>query len=91
MILAWNIYNWQNWWKKSPAHLNPIHVPPTGRVLGGQLSAWECTYEQELPRVKENLAALSERTWNIVRYLEDDEFRTKLYHVLRRADKLLEP
>ena len=90
-ILAWNIYNWQNWWKKSPAHLNPIHVPPTDRVLGGQLSAWECTYEQELPRVKENLAALSERTWNIVRYLEDDEFRTKLYHVLRRADKLLEP
>ncbi len=88
-IMAWNIYNWQHWWPKSDARLNPIHVQPTEQVLGGQLSAWECTYDQSIQPIKENLAALTERTWNIRRYADDEEFRVKLDHVLTLADKLV--
>ncbi len=88
-IMGWNIYNWQHWWPKSDARLNPIHVQPTEQVMGGQLCAWECTYEQEITPVCENLAALSERTWNIKRFADDSEFRAKLDYVLMLAAKLV--
>ena len=87
-ILAWNVYNWQHWWPKSEAHLNPIHLQPTDRVMGGLLCAWEWNYEGEIDVIKENLAALSERTWNIRRYAEDGEFREKLNAVLPLADAM---
>jgi len=89
-IMYWNIYNWQNWNKKSPAHLNPINIQPTDAVLGGELCVWECTYEQEIGEAREKLAALSERTWNIRRYLEDGEFRAKLDSLLPLA-RVLSP
>lgn len=88
-IMGWNIYNWQHWWPKSEARLNPIHVQPTQQVMGAQLCSWECCYEQEIRAIQENLAALSERTWNIRRYADDAEFRVKLEHVLALAEKLL--
>lgn len=87
-ILAWNVYNWQHWYPKSPAHLNPIHVPPTDKVKGALLCAWECTYEQEIARVRDNLAAMAERTWNVRRYAEDEEFEEKLVAVRRLAERL---
>jgi len=88
-IMGWNIYNWQHWWPKSDARLNPIHVQPTNQVMGGQLCAWEWTYEGEIQPVKENLAALSERTWNIKRFADDAEFRVKLEYVLGIADAMI--
>ena len=87
-ILAWNVYNWQHWWPKSEAHLNPIHLQPTERVLGGLLCALEWDYEGEIDVIKDNLAALAERTWSIRRFAEDSEFREKLAHVRSIADKL---
>lgn len=90
-ILAWNIYNWQHWYPKSPAHLNPINVSPTDKVKGAILCVWECTYEEEVDRASENLAALSERTWTIRRYAEDEEFRTKLDAILPIVRKLTDP
>lgn len=87
-ILSWNIYNWQHWWPKSSAHLNPIHVCPTDRVLGGQLCAWEGNFEEEMIRVKQNLSALSERTWTVRRYCEDEQFEKKLKTVLPLLDKI---
>jgi hypothetical protein len=87
-ILAWNVYNWQHWWKKSEAHLNPIHLQPTDRVMGGLLCAWEWNYEGEISIIRENLAALSERTWRIRRYTEDGKFREKLTCILPIAEKL---
>ena len=88
-ILAWNVFNWQHWWPKSEAHLNPIHLQPTNQVKGGLLCAWEWNYEGEIDIIKENLAALSERTWNIRRYDEDAEFREKLNAILPIADRML--
>ena len=87
-ILGWNVYNWQHWWRNSIARLNPIHVQPTEQVMGGQLCAWEWNYAGEIDYVKENLAALSERTWNLFRTDDNAEFRQKLYRILPLADRL---
>lgn len=89
-ILAWNIYNWQNWWEKSYAYNNPINIKPTNQVLGGQISSWwGGEYGEETELIKRNLAALSERTWNIERLCTDDEFMSKLDALLPLADTIL--
>lgn len=88
-IMAWSIYDWYHFWVKSEARLNPIHLPKTPQVKGGIFLSWECNYEQEQPRVKKNLAALSARTWNIRRYEDDELFMNKLEYVLTLADKLI--
>ena len=86
-IMAWNIYSWSHWWEKSEAHLNPIHLAPSNQVKGGMLCSWECTYDEEIEHIRENLAAVSERTWNIRRYAEDNQFREKIEHILPMAKK----
>lgn len=73
-ILDWGVYDWQHWWPHSPARLNPIHLQPTDQVLGAQYSVWECTYEQEVGRVMDNLPAFSERCWNVERRWTEEEF-----------------
>ena len=73
-ILKWNVHRWQHWWPKSDAHLNPFTVPATDQVLGAILCSWEQTYEQEINAVMENLAAVSERTWNVQRRVSDEEY-----------------
>ena len=89
-ILKWNVYRWQHWWPKSEAHLNPITVQPTDQVLGAILCSWEQTFEQEIGAVMENMAALSERTWNVQREVTDEEY-TELYQGLRqRAARLIQ-
>ena len=87
-ILAWNVYEWQHWWEKSEAHLNPIHLQPTPQVCGSQLCLWEGNFEQEMPRLKENLPALSERIWTIRRYCEDAQFREKLADLMPLLERL---
>ena len=75
-ILKWNVHRWQHWWPKSEAHLNPISVPATDRVMGAILCSWQQTYEQEINAIMENLAAMSERTWNVRRVVSDKEYNT---------------
>lgn len=88
-IMAWSIYDWYHFWVKSEARLNPIHLPNHPLVKGGIFLSWECNYQQEQPRVKKNLAALSARTWNTRRYEDDQLFMGKLEYVLTLADKLI--
>ena len=76
-ILNWNVYNWQNWFEKSEAFLNPINVAPTNQVIGAMLCAWEQTYEQEIHFSIENLSAMSEKVWNVKRVCDDKEFLAK--------------
>lgn len=76
-IMDWNVYEWQHWWPKSHATLNPIHIPATDDLLGAQISSWGCTYEQDISRVVENLCALTERTWNVERLLTFGEYASK--------------
>ena len=56
--------------------------------MGAQLCVWEGNYYEQIECVKENLAALSERTWNLFRWDDDEEFRQKLNHVLPLAHRL---
>ena len=74
-ILDWNVYNWQHWWEHSRATLDPITVPPTDKVMGSILCAWEMTYEQEVSRVMENLIAMNERVWNVERVYPYDSYK----------------
>lgn len=87
-ILKWNVYNWQHWWPNSAAHLNPINVTPTDNVLGGQISAWDCLYEQEYFFILENISALCERTWNVERGCTDEEFRISIKKLTPYAIKM---
>ena len=88
-ILNWNPYTWRNWWSASPASQNPIVVAPTDQVVGGSLCAWETTYAQDITPIKENLAALSERLWNVNRKLTVSEYMKALNKLYAIADKVL--
>ena len=88
-IFDWNVYNWQHFWSESAAYKEPINVEPTDRVLGAQISAWECTYEEDIGRVLESLSTLSERTWNVERLHTTDEFILKMNVTLHRVARLI--
>lgn len=87
-IIKWDIYTWSNWWEKSKAYLNPIQLQPTSQVKGGMLCSWECNYDQEIEHIRENLAAVSQRTWNIQHFTDYTDFKNKLISVLEIAKKL---
>lgn len=89
-ILDWNVYNWQHWWEHSEARLNPITVEATDRVLGAQLSVWECTFEEEIGRAVENLSALSERIWTVRRLWSFDEFNARAVKTILRISRLIQ-
>lgn len=84
-ILRWNVYNWQNWFYKSDAYLNPITIQPTEQVLGGLLRSWGLPYELEINFVMENLAAMVERTWTVKRVCSDQDFEPKLKRLVKRV------
>jgi hexosaminidase len=88
-ILQWNVYNWQHWWSESAATFNPINVTPTENVLGAEICAWGCTFEQEIGLVMENLAALSERTWNVMRRSDLNEMLENMEQLLKLASRLI--
>ncbi|MBQ2733460.1 MAG: family 20 glycosylhydrolase [Clostridia bacterium] len=87
-IYEWNIFRWENWWEKSKAYEKPIEIPPSEQVLGGELCAWGCTYGQEIGLVRENLAALAERTWNVTPIISTEDFRRSLNAIIPIAEKL---
>ncbi len=66
-IMNWNVCEWQHWWEHSAATLNPIHVQNSDMIWGAQLSIWGSTYENAISAAIENLAAMSERCWNLTR------------------------
>ncbi len=89
-IMNWNVYNWQHWAKKSKATLNPINIQPTERVMGAMMCSWQQTYEQEINYIMENLAALSERTWNEKRVCDNAEFKLKLHNVYNKTARIIQ-
>jgi hexosaminidase len=89
-ILDWNVYNWQHWYEKSEAHLNPINVAPTEQVIGAMLCLWECTFEEEIGRGINNLSALSERTWNVKRRHGTLDFIHRARGAIHRIARLIQ-
>ena len=88
-ILKWNIYEWQHWWEKSEATLNPFHLAPTEQIIGAQLCSWCLTYEAEIAAIVVRLAALSEKTWSVKRCRTDMEFWQQLYNLMSRVFRLI--
>ena len=74
----------------SEARLNPITVEATDRVLGAQLSVWECTFEEEIGRAIENLSALSERTWTVKRLWTFEEFNERAVQTILRICRFIQ-
>lgn len=89
-ILDWNMFEWQHWWEKSAACLNPFHVKPSEQVIGAQLCAWEQTYESEIAAVVENLSAFSERVWSVKRVSSFEQFLQKYAVQAVKAFKLIQ-
>ena len=89
-ILKWNVHRWQHWWPNSEAYLNPITVPATDQVLGAILCSWEQTFEMEINTVMENLAAVSERTWNVQRKVSDEEYNEMYQSQRLRLGRLIQ-
>ena len=89
-IMDWNVYNWQHWYEKSEATLNPINVQPTEQVIGAMLCLWECTFEQEINRGINNLTALSERTWSVKRHWESIDFLHRVTPSINRIARLIQ-
>ena len=89
-IYAWDVYNWQHCWEKSRATVNPVHVAPTEQVVGAQICSWECTYDQEINAILENLATMCERTWNIRRVRNHETFANGLRPYLQRIARLIQ-
>lgn len=89
-IMEWNVYNWQHWYEKSAAYASPINVEPTDDVIGAMLCLWECTFEQEIHRGINNLAALSERTWTVERLWDGIDFMRRINPSLNRIARLIQ-
>ena len=89
-ILDWNVYNWQHWYEKSAAYKSPINVEPTEEVIGAELCLWECTFEQEISRGINNLAALAERTWTVKRLWSELEFMGRATPAINRIARLIQ-
>ena len=88
-IMNWNVYEWDHWWEKSEATLNPIHLNPTEQVWGGQVCMWEMGFEQSCGRVVENCAALSERVWNLERTVSTRDWSKYNSKMVRLMGKLI--
>lgn len=87
-IMDWNLYTWKNWNKKTAAYEKPIVIEPTEQVLGATFCAWENNYDAEINTVRENLAAMSEKVWNINSTITKEELKESLAKILPLAEKL---
>ena len=87
-VLEWNIYTWKNWNKKTAAFEKPIVIEPTDKVLGATFCAWENDFDGEITPIRENLAAMSEKVWNINSEVSGEDFARSLKKLLSLAKKL---
>ena len=57
-------------------------------MLGATFCAWENNYDGEIATVRENLAAMSEKVWNINSTVTKEELKESLAKILPLAEKL---
>ncbi len=60
-IHKWNFRRFDN---PTSAWHTPIVLPPSAPLVGAQMCSWEQTEDQELPSLRERVAAFSDRLWN---------------------------
>ncbi|MDA8763049.1 family 20 glycosylhydrolase [Flavobacteriaceae bacterium] len=77
-IYSWNMWQWENFYHKSPASKEPIQLDKTPLVIGAQMCAWEQTDEGEIPSLRRRIPPFIERIWNTDYKLPYEEFYTYL-------------
>ena len=63
-IYSWNMWQFENWYHKSPSSKKPIQLDRTPLVIGAQMCAWEQTDEGEIPSLRRRIPPFVERIWN---------------------------
>jgi len=77
-IYSWNMWQWENFYHKSPASKKPIQLDKTPLVIGAQMCAWEQTDDGEIPSLRRRVPPFVERIWNTDYKLPYEEFYTNL-------------
>ena len=77
-IYDWNMWQWENWYHKSPASIQPIQLDKSNLVIGAQMCAWEQTDEAEIPSLRRRIPTFSERIWNTEQKISFKSFYNKL-------------
>ena len=77
-IYDWNMWQWENWYHKSPASIQPIQLDKSSLVIGAQMCAWEQTDEAEIPSLRRRIPTFSERIWNTEQKISFKSFYNKL-------------
>lgn len=73
-VYDWDIFRFEALSDKSPFYRNPYHMPPTDKVIGGELLAWGDFLKRDFSSAKEGLkcememvsercGALAQNTW----------------------------
>ncbi len=96
--IAWpvvDIYNWNpkafsNWIECSPAYHKPLVLRDEQHLLGAQLCAWECTYEQEIEPIRKNIVGIAEKLWSEPHEVPQTmEFMERYYNLRKLVLSLL--
>jgi len=77
-IYDWNMWQFRNWWSRSPATENPIQLKETPLIIGAQMCTWEQPEEVEFTSLRKRLPVMNERLWNTDENLSYEEFMTHL-------------
>ena len=88
-IYGWNVRLWEHWWDNSPAKLNPIQLDDSAAVMGAQFCSWENAEKDQFEILHLRIPAMVERSWNVERRMEWQDFSRMLEALDRRAMKLL--
>lgn len=88
IVEKWDIYTWKNWNKMSAAYEKPIVLEPTDLVIGGSLNVFFPNYDEDIQPTIENLAAISEKTWNINTKIAFEDFEESLNAIIPLAWKI---
>lgn len=77
-IYDWNMWQFGNWWSRSPATASPIQLEETPLVIGAQMCTWEQPQEVEFKSLRKRLPVMNERIWNTKNTISYDEFMKHL-------------
>lgn len=88
-IHGWNRLQWNHFVEGFPA-FGGLAVPPTDRILGGQLCSWEQPDSIELESLRRRLPAMSESLWNEHAARSPEDFAWRLARFDAKLSVLLE-